>query len=224
MAKAKKRVRKSQQQKSSVSPLLIVGVAVGAVLLVIGLILLGNRSPAASAPVDVSQFPAKGAEDAPVTMVEYSDYGCPHCRDFNLDKVEQLEAEYVDTGRMRYVAYPYHLGSPDRALAVEAAWCAADQDRFFEYQTALFQNFGNPLVEPYLNSLAQSIELDQAAFAECLSSRTHRGDVESARQAAARQGVSSTPTFFINDRRVEGNQPFQVFQSIIEQELAAAQQ
>jgi protein-disulfide isomerase len=223
MAKTRKRIKKNKQQKSAVSPVLIAGIAVGAVLVVIGLILLGNQSPEESAPVEISQFPAMGDVNAPVTIVEYSDYGCPHCRDFNLDKIDQLEAEFVETGQVRYVGHPFHLGTPDRALAVEAAWCAADQERYFEYQTALFENFGNPLVEPYLNQIASTIELDQDAFAQCLSNRTHRADVEQARQAATRQGVNSTPTFFVNNRRVEGNQPLEVFRDIIEQELASAQ-
>ena len=74
-----------------------------------------------------------------------------------------------------------------------------------------------------LNSIANDVGLDSDAFSECLSSRTHQADVENARQTAAKLGVNSTPTFFINNRLVKGNQPYQQFQAIINQEIAAAQ-
>jgi protein-disulfide isomerase len=111
------------------------------------------------------------------------------------------------------------------ALATEAAWCAQDQGRFFDYQHALYEALGQiPYNQSTLNALAAQIGLDEAAFAECLSSRTHQADVEAARRAAVNtRGINATPTFFINDQRVEGNQPYDVFVTIIEQELAAAQ-
>lgn len=135
-----------------------------------------------------------------------------------------LEADYIDTGKVRYIVHPFHLGSPEMALAAEAAWCAQDQGEFFAYQHALYENQdAMPINQGTLISLAGSLDLDGDVFAECLSSRTHRADVENARQAAISRGVNSTPTFFINNQRVEGNQPYPTFQRIIEQELAAAQ-
>ena len=74
-----------------------------------------------------------------------------------------------------------------------------------------------------LAGFAQEVDLDMGAFAQCLSSGTHRTDVAQATQAAASRGVNSTPTFFINNRRVRGNESYEVFQKLIEQELARAQ-
>jgi protein-disulfide isomerase len=109
-------------------------------------------------------------------------------------------------------------------FAVEAAWCAHDQGKYFEYQKALYENQGQtPYNNSSLNDIAAELGLDQEQFGECLSNRVHRNDVENARQAAVRQGVNSTPTFFVNNQRLEGNQPYSVFQQIIEQELAIAQ-
>jgi protein-disulfide isomerase len=108
-------------------------------------------------------------------------------------------------------------------LATEAAWCAADQDSFFEYQHVLYENFGETYNQASLTNLAAGLGLDPDAFSQCLSNGTHRAEVENARQAAIRQGVDSTPTFFINNQRVEGNQPYEVFQSIINQELTITQ-
>jgi protein-disulfide isomerase len=141
-----------------------------------------------------------------------------------LEKFSLLEADYIATGKIRYVAHPYNLGRPETALATEAAWCAQDLGDFFGYQHALYENQGAiPINQNTLTDLAASIGLDGDAFARCLSSRTHQADVENARQAAARKGVNSTPTFFVNNQRIEGNQPYQVFQRIIDRELAAAQ-
>jgi len=108
--------------------------------------------------------------------------------------------------------------------ATEAAWCAQDQGKFFEYQKQLFQNQG---IIPYDNaslaSLAGNVGLNVEQFNQCLSDGTHRADVERARQAAANRGVNATPTFFINNRRIEGNVPYEEFKAAIDQELAQAQ-
>jgi protein-disulfide isomerase len=110
------------------------------------------------------------------------------------------------------------------ALATEAAWCAHDQGQFFDYEHALYENQG--LINYNQNTLADlaaGVGLDRGSFSQCISSRTHQVDVENARRAAANRGINSTPIFFINNRRVEGNQPYEVFQNIIDQEVAAAQ-
>ena len=223
MSKKRNAVRSQRKEKSAISPLMMGGVAVIAVVLVIGLIWLGNRQKNnLSGGVDVGQFPAEGLAEAPVTVEEYSDFGCPHCRDFIIEKADRLRQEYVDSGQVRYIAHPYAL-RPETALATEAAWCATDQDKFFEYQRTLFDNFGTPINQANLTALAKNVELDQSAFASCLSSRTHQLDVAKAMQAAAQRGVNSTPTFFINNVRFEGNQPYENFQRAIEQALASAQ-
>jgi protein-disulfide isomerase len=133
-----------------------------------------------------------------------------------------LEAEYVDTGKVKYVAHPYYLGDSAIGLATEAAWCAQDQGKFFEFQHVLFENQGMPLNQDSLVALANELGLDGNAVAQCLANGTHRTDVAKATQAAANRGVNSTPTFFINNRRVVGNKLYSEFQSIIERELAAA--
>ena len=140
-----------------------------------------------------------------------------------LSKFPLLDADYIKTGKVKYVVYPYNLGRPEMALATEAAWCAQDQGKFFEYQHALFENQGQIAYDQQsLADLAGRIGLDQAALAQCLANGTHRAEVEKARQAAVNRGITSTPTFFINNQRVEGDQPYDVFKKIIDQELALA--
>ncbi len=141
-----------------------------------------------------------------------------------LETFSLLEADYIDTGKVRFIVHSFNLGRPEMALAAEAAWCAQDQGQFFEYEHALFENQGLIAYnQSSLINLTAQTGLERDAFSQCLSSRKHQADVENARRAAVNVGVNSTPTFFINNRRVEGNQPYEVFQSIIDQELAAAQ-
>ena len=104
-------------------------------------------------------------------------------------------------------------------LATEAAWCAADQAKYFEYQDALYENYGVAFNHNNLMDLATGLGLDQDTFSQCLAGGTHKLALEEARQAAIRQGVNSTPTFFINNQRVEGNQDYAILQQIINQEL-----
>ncbi|RPJ55430.1 MAG: hypothetical protein EHM12_12235 [Dehalococcoidia bacterium] len=108
-------------------------------------------------------------------------------------------------------------------LATEAAWCAGDQGKFFEYHHALYEKSEALSSQETLIELAVTIGLDRNTLAQCLSSGQHQADVEQAKQAAANRGINSTPTFFINNRRILSNEPYAEFQRIINQELAAAQ-
>ena len=93
-----------------------------------------------------------------------------------LDTFGQLEVDYIATGKVRYIAHPFHLGSPEMALATEAAWCAQDQGDYFGYQHALFENQGRMTFNQItLADLAAKIGFDRSAFSDCLSSRTHQG-------------------------------------------------
>lgn len=232
MTKARRRSQKTSATTTAIptggiSPTILIGGAIAAVLLVVGLIVLGYQTTegnsVAVASVDPSDFPSWGPEDAPVTIVEYSDYNCPHCRNFNLDTLPELEAAYKDSGNVRYILHPFYLGNPAVAFAAEAALCAREQGRFFDYHHALFQNQGMSFNTANLVNLAAEMGFDRDDFAACLSSNRYRTTIEEARRAAVNRGINSTPTFFINDQRVEGNQPFSVMQNVIEQELAIAQ-
>jgi protein-disulfide isomerase len=135
-----------------------------------------------------------------------------------------LEAEYVKTGKVKYVVHPFNLGRPETALATEAAWCAHDQGKFFEYEHALYENQGQIAYnQKTLADLAATVGVERESFAQCLSSRKHQADVENARRAAVNRGIMSTPTFFINKQRVEGNQSIDAFKRAIDQELVLSQ-
>lgn len=205
----------------SISPMMI-GIVIGVVVLVVGgLIVLGNMG-SQPAEVDISQYPVLGDATAPVTLLGYSDYRCPHCRDFDLEKLPQIEAEYINTGKVKYVVAPFHLW-PETTVLTEAAMCAGDQGKFFEYGQKLFENQDSLGLTPdYLAGQAESLGLNRDTFSACLANGTHRGLVDEATRAALNRGVTSTPTFFINNQRVNGNISFEEFKGIFEQELAKA--
>jgi len=122
------------------------------------------------------------------------------------------------------VVYPYYLGRPEMGLAMEAAYCAKDQNKFFEYEHALYEVQGQIDYSPNsLVDLGASIGLDGDALRKCIANRQYRDFVENGRKAATQRGVNSTPIFYINNQRVEGNQPYDNLQRVIEQELAIAQ-
>ncbi len=109
-------------------------------------------------------------------------------------------------------------------LAAEAAWCAQDQGKYFEYERVLYERQGAlSYTQDGLTDVAQELDLDVGTFTQCLSNRDHRADLENAANAAARKGINSTPTFFINNQRLNGNYPYEDFQRIIDAELAKSQ-
>lgn len=157
-----------------------------------------------------------GADDAPVTIVEVSDYGCGHCKNFNVETAGLLEDLYVTPGQVKWVILPYALG-PQTAPAPAAAMCAGEQDRFFEYHRQLFEQQGSPqfMTAAGFQQAAEIAGLDSEAFNACFQEGKYNNTVQENVIAAAAVGVDSTPTFFINDVMLRGNQPLTAFQQQI---------
>lgn len=155
----------------------------------------------------------QGSADAPVTVVEISDYACSHCRDFNLGgTAETITEEYVQTNQVLWIVLPYASSSTTRPAA-EAGLCAAEQDRFFEYHEAVFERFGAPDAysrEGIISAgRAAGVDLDQ--FEACVDEARYAGAVQSNLTSAVSAGLRVTPTFFINGQKVEGNLPLASF-------------
>jgi protein-disulfide isomerase len=165
----------------------------------------------------------KGQDDAPVTIVEVSDYGCGHCRNFNLDTAGLVDDLLIAPGDVRYIIVPYALQS-QTAPPAEAALCANEQDRFFDYHFRLFQLQGTPgLYESAgLLGVAAELGLDQDTFESCISTGKYASVVQSNIRAASQAGVNSTPTFFFNDEMFAGNRPLTFFQEQVSQLMDGA--
>ena len=170
--------------------------------------------------VKVEADPARlrGPSDAPVVIVEFSDYQCPFCRRAQ-PTVQEVLAKYGDRVSHSFRDFPIDELHPQARKAAEAARCAGEQGKFWEYHKLLFDNFGR-LGRDSLAAHAASLQLNHGAFSACLDSGKFAAAVEADYQEGQRLGVDSTPQFFVNGVRVTGSQPFSVFERIINAELA----
>jgi len=161
--------------------------------------------------------PSKGPADAPVTMVEFSDFQCTFCKRAH-PVVQQLLAEYGD--KIRFVYRDYGIPNHDRARpSAEAARCAGDQGKYWEYFDNLMTAPGS-LDDGDLAARATAIGLDAAAFQACLDSDVHVAAIDASFDAAGELGIGGTPTFFINGRVLVGAKTIEEFRAVIDEELA----
>jgi protein-disulfide isomerase len=162
---------------------------------------------------------AKGPESAPVTVIEFSDYECPFCRRAE-PVVTQVLREYAGKVRFEYRHFPLESIHPRARGAAEAAVCADEQGRFWEYHEQLFA--GQKLAEAELAENAEKAGLDPAAFQACLASGRARARVDADLAAGREAGVSGTPAFFVNGVPYSGAIPIEEFRRAIDAELASS--
>ncbi len=160
---------------------------------------------------------ATGPEDAPVTIVEFTDYQCPFCHRAQR-VIDQILEEYEDDVRLVHLDFPLQ-NHPGAVPAARAARCASEQGRFWDYHRSLMTQKGD-LDEADLTRRAAGLELDEGRFKECLASDRHLETIQAEAEQGSRLGVTRTPAYFINGRMVSGAQPFSAFAEIIEDELA----
>lgn len=175
--------------------------------------------PAPFVSVSVDDDPAWGPEDAPVVMVEFSDFQCPFCGRFHQETYPRIREVYGDRIRFVYRDLPLPQIHPDAIRAAQAAECADEQGAFWDYHDLIFSN-QQDLSRTALGGFAAQLELDIEGFNECLDSGRYEQEVASDMQAADSYGIRGTPTFFINGRPIVGAQPFEVFAAAIDEELA----
>ncbi len=227
MAKTQQR-RKTQQRETN---WVVIGGLIGIGVLVFGgLLFLALRTPPPATLLPLADYceenpencAIEGDANAPVTLVEVSDFGCPHCKDFHDQTAEQLKEQYVDSGQVRWITVPYAL-SPATVPAAASALCAAEQTDYYSYAQALFAIPDRELriSSAGLRQAAESLNLDIDAFTSCLDSGRHASAVTDNRDAAGRVNVTGTPTFFINGEVISGAQPFTVFERAIATALSS---
>ena len=169
--------------------------------------------------VTIDDDPIRGPEDAPITIIEFSDYECPYCRKWHAEVYGRLFEDYPDQVRMVYRDFPLFSIHPSAVPAAEAANCAYEQDSFWEFHEKLF-GMELALSADAYQQYAQDLGLDVDAFNECVETRRYRDEVQADYAYASELGVRSTPTFFINGIALVGAQPYEVFQQVIDKELA----
>ncbi len=160
----------------------------------------------------------RGRPDAPVLVLEFSDFGCPYCSRFALQTLPQIENEFISKGTVRWKYVPFVMGMfPNGGEAARAAECAADQDRsqFWRMHDKLYGSQrewrGTTDPETLFQSYAESLGLNGKAFAACYGSDKVKARIAANNEMAARLGVQATPTFFVNGVRIQGALPMDQF-------------
>ncbi|MDJ0754567.1 MAG: thioredoxin domain-containing protein [Ardenticatenaceae bacterium] len=186
------------------------------------------RERAAQLPVDVpiEESFSIGEPNAPVVVVEYTDFQCPYCGRHFAQTFPRLKEEYIDKGLVRYVFKDFPLDFHLQAgRASEAARCANEQDAFLEMHSALFERqgewSGQDNVDELFVSYAADLNLDQEAFTTCLESGKYAELVQADLAEGTSFGINGTPTFFVNGTRLVGAVPFENFVQLIESQLNA---
>jgi protein-disulfide isomerase len=188
----------------------------------------GGIAPTAAPPspvsIDLGTSPAWGPEDAPVTIVEFSDFQCSFCARFYAQTYPLIREEYGDRVRFVFKHYPISGLHPDAEPAAMASECANEQGLFWEYHDLLFENQRDLSGSALLRYAEQAGVPDMAQFSECVASQRFASTVMADLLAGDRLGVTGTPTFFINGLPLVGAHPYQTFRLRIEQALAEAGQ
>jgi len=190
----------------------------------------GGDAPTGPVRASVADAPTLGRADAPVTLVEFSDYQCPFCQRFFATTLPALKKDYIDTGKLRFVYrdFPLEMHPHAREAAV-AAHCAGEQGKYWEMHDALFQ-YQAALAPAQIAERARALGLDSSRFDQCLTSGRHTASIERGLADGAAAGVQGTPGFVVGKTQpgdtiqgtpIRGAQPLETFRRIIEQLLAA---
>jgi protein-disulfide isomerase len=222
---------KEKRRKRQLRQRVLIFSAIGLVaVFVIALAVIPQFLPVETYGIQRSQtdFNVAGSPDAPVEIVEYSDFQCPWCQRFVEDIEPTLVEEYINTGKVRlvYRSMGRWIG-PESVEAIEAAYCAGDQDAFWPYHDILFANLTGENVGAFsdqrLQNFARQVRLDVEDFNACRSSDKYLDLVNQDRTDGEALGVQGTPAFFINGKLYGGGFSVESFRQAIEAELNATQ-
>lgn len=183
--------------------------------------------PPAKVNVANGHFPIKGDKNAKVTIVEFADFRCPFCEQVFTNVEPQLLKDYVDTGKVQFYFRQFPFLGPASNVAADAAECANDQNKFWEFHDYLYKNQPNETDTSMYNTdtLTQdaiNLGMNGDQFKSCLSGKTDDSKAMADYADGQKAGVSGTPTFFINGQMLVGAQPYSAFQTAINQAITAA--
>jgi protein-disulfide isomerase len=185
---------------------------------------LSGLSDSVSKSADLARI--RGAETAPVWLVEISDFQCPFCKQWHDETFAKIDQEYVKTGkvRMAYLNVPLTRIHKNAQIAAEAAMCAGVQGKFWELHSSLFQSqprwaeSKTPIV--VFDSLARAAGVELKGWDKCMTSHATAKLIEADRDRSSKAGVESTPTFFVGERALAGAYPVDTFRVAIDSAIA----
>jgi protein-disulfide isomerase len=164
-----------------------------------------------------------GSSEAPVTIVEFTDYECPYCRQFRGTTFAEIRKKYVDTGIVRFVSRDFPVDSHSSAIpAAVAAHCAGAQQQFWTMSEALFAGDGQLTREGFIGT-AEALKLDIPRFVSCLDASKQRQAIQDSKQLASSLQIQATPSFLVGRTQgdkvsgtiIEGAQPLRSFEELI---------
>lgn len=172
------------------------------------------------ATLDVEGAPIRGAESAPVTIVEFSDFHCPFCRSVQPTLTELLK-RYEGKVRLVYKHLPLDSLHPQARRVSQASWCAGAQGKFWEFHDAVYASGSSDASDPAMSAIASQVGLNGGTFATCMAGAESAAVIDRDVKQGEALGLTGTPGFFINGRELTGAQPLDAFVRVIEEELAA---
>jgi protein-disulfide isomerase len=213
--KNKKQLRRQQrQERRQRQKYLRIGAVIIGFAMIVGYFLWPRPQAQAVSPDRLNDDPFIGTADAPVTIVEYGDFGCPACRAWhNAGIKDQVRAVYGD--QVRFVWRDFPVITARSPKAAEAAQCAYDQGHFWKYHDYLYES-ASSLGTSDLKRYASDLGLDSELFNQCLDSGQHQATVDRDLQDAYRRRFRGTPSFLVNDQPLAGPPNFQYLQGLIE--------
>jgi protein-disulfide isomerase len=173
--------------------------------------------PIFRAELSIAGEPFKGSEKARVTIVKFEDFHCPFCKQAQ-PTFNELLSRYNGQVRLVHKDLPLESLHPQARQAAEAARCAYEQGKFWEYHDKLYANSPKASADD-LKSYAKEVGLNVDSFDRCFASGKYKAVVQQDLNEGAQLGLTGTPTFFINGREISGNQPLEAFETIIDEEL-----
>jgi len=185
----------------------------------------GSTPEATSEPlVPLDDDPVLGSPDAPVTIIEYSEYLCSFCRRFALETLPLIEEEYIDTGLAKLVFRDFIVHGQSAVAIAMVAECAADQGKFWEMHTFLWERTEqwseSEDILATFQGYADELGMDTEEFTTCLTEGRTVDRIIEDYNIGVQDGVTGTPAFFVNGTPIRGALPFEEFQRVIEEELA----
>jgi len=164
--------------------------------------------------------PSLGVDNAPVTIVEFSDFQCPFCRQVQ-PTLKRLMTDYAGKVRLVFRDFPLRSIHPQAQKAAEAAQCAAEQQKFWSYHDKLFAATSLQVAD--LKKYAHELDLNEEQFTSCLDSNKYAGGIDADMQAGQNAGVNATPTFFVNGYPLSGAASYEHFKEVVDAALEQAQ-
>ena len=163
--------------------------------------------------------PIMGDSNAPITILEWGDYQCTFCYRFHQNTLDIINDDFIITGKVKLVFRDFPLNGPDSILAAEAAYCAQDQEKYWQYHNELYKNWGGEktgwITRESLDRFAVTVDLDLVEFNTCLDEHKYQNRVNTHYEFGKEIGIDATPSFLVfNDQKIikiRGNQPLEVF-------------